>query len=426
MLRITCIIFCLFFSACAEADRFSLLASDPQVDESSEEANEEEVTVQEVTFQSASPMAMTVGETKSMKLSVVLSNAVTYPNITSRFDGPGEHLDSGVIWFANNVKVVSVSEDGTITAVGEGTTTVKATLGVKSAILDIMVESDQVTLSRLLFHDQLVETSRWDSFPLTLDAAFSDGSVYEDISPDELRTMVDCDLNFASVKENVALITQAGEIWPVANGNVAMGVTCGDRQDAMTVRLSDLSPREETEEELIESINVTVDSSEWIVGETRTLQCTVAFNTGTVSGVSNSFVTPGGLAGEIEWLSSDESILAVNNGQAEMMAYGSVVVTARYNDFTDAVLVSVKMAPEDPASAVDRFLSSNDETIIEYGTNGGYSSHLFPEIVYGMPQTGSTHVVSFGGGGYLLITLNNYIIVDGPGVDFTIFENAVW
>lgn len=80
--------------------------------------------------------------------------------------------------------------------------------------------------------------------------------------------------------------------------------------------------------------------------------------------------------------------------------------------------------PEPAQVTADYFLSDNDRlAILDPGVNGGFKRHLFPAIVYGRPQTGGTHVYSLGGGGTILITLNGYIIVDGPGADFTIFEN---
>ncbi|MBI4411253.1 MAG: Ig-like domain-containing protein [Deltaproteobacteria bacterium] len=420
-------IICFFIAgACGGADRIDLSADGSSFDDGSGSLSGGEAVLEELSFRGSSTLVLTKGESKELRLSVMLSNAVTYSNITRLFDGPGDLADGTVAWFSNNGEVASVSEEGVITAVGPGATTIEATLGSKSAGINIVVKSTMVALSALKFHEQFVESSGWDSLSLKLDASFSDGSIYEDLLPSTLRGMVDCDLNFSSMKENVALISQTGEIWPVANGNAAMRLACGDLADAMTLRLSGLSEREEgADGEIIRSIDVTVDSSDWVVGDVRTLLCDIEFNTGTVSGVSTSFVSPAGSVGAVSWSSSDESILTISNGRADLAGYGEVVVTARFEDFADAVVVNVKIAPEEAVSTADRFLGDDDEYIISYGENGGYGSHLFPEIVHGMPQTGGTHVVSFGGGGYLLIILNNYIIVDGPGVDFTIFENAI-
>ncbi len=85
-----------------------------------------------------------------------------------------------------------------------------------------------------------------------------------------------------------------------------------------------------------------------------------------------------------------------------------------------------KVVVEEPADFSDRFLGPEDELNITYGTNGGFGSHLFPDIVYGMPQTGGKDVVALGGGGELEIKLHGFLVADGTGPDFTLFENAVY
>lgn len=63
------------------------------------------------------------------------------------------------------------------------------------------------------------------------------------------------------------------------------------------------------------------------------------------------------------------------------------------------------------------------------GTNGGFQSDLLPDIVLGPPfgegvAEGSLDVVSFGDDGSMTVAFEDNMIIDGPGVDFTIFENA--
>lgn len=89
----------------------------------------------------------------------------------------------------------------------------------------------------------------------------------------------------------------------------------------------------------------------------------------------------------------------------------------------EETLEEPKIVVEEPNDFADRFLGSDDEVKITYGINGGFGSHLFPQIVYGMPWTGGKDVVALGGGGSLLIKLNGFLVADGEGVDFTIFEN---
>lgn len=48
----------------------------------------------------------------------------------------------------------------------------------------------------------------------------------------------------------------------------------------------------------------------------------------------------------------------------------------------------------------------------------------FPGALYGPPHAGSSaSVVSLGNGGYVVVEFAGNAIIDGPGVDFTVFEN---
>jgi hypothetical protein len=63
------------------------------------------------------------------------------------------------------------------------------------------------------------------------------------------------------------------------------------------------------------------------------------------------------------------------------------------------------------------------------GTGGGAGEAALPGIVLGPPHgggafQGSTHTFSLGLGGWIILELTGNVIVDGPGADFTVFENA--
>jgi hypothetical protein len=71
------------------------------------------------------------------------------------------------------------------------------------------------------------------------------------------------------------------------------------------------------------------------------------------------------------------------------------------------------------------------DTVVSYtkGTNGGFGEDMLPTIVLGPPygeglNVGSLDVASLGNGGDITLAFEDNAIVDGPGVDFTVFENA--
>jgi hypothetical protein len=63
------------------------------------------------------------------------------------------------------------------------------------------------------------------------------------------------------------------------------------------------------------------------------------------------------------------------------------------------------------------------------GTNAGFGAEQLPGIVLGPPRgagavQGSFDVVSLGNDGVIVVGFDQPVICDGPGVDFTVFENA--
>ncbi len=77
------------------------------------------------------------------------------------------------------------------------------------------------------------------------------------------------------------------------------------------------------------------------------------------------------------------------------------------------------------------------DDVVSYtvGQNGGYNAgeggteNLLPDVVLGPPyglgqNAGSLDVVSLGNGGSITVAFTDNRVVDGPGPDFTIFENA--
>lgn len=65
------------------------------------------------------------------------------------------------------------------------------------------------------------------------------------------------------------------------------------------------------------------------------------------------------------------------------------------------------------------------------GTSAGYNQDKLPGIVLGPPvgkgnEAGSLDVASLGAGGEIVLAFGNFGIVNGPGPDLVVFENAFW
>lgn len=84
-----------------------------------------------------------------------------------------------------------------------------------------------------------------------------------------------------------------------------------------------------------------------------------------------------------------------------------------------------------------QFVHSTIDTVISFtpgeGQNHGQSPEFFPENIFGPPDTSArtkkqaqseNEVCSIGLGGEIVVGFRDFVIADGPGPDFTIYENA--
>jgi hypothetical protein len=85
------------------------------------------------------------------------------------------------------------------------------------------------------------------------------------------------------------------------------------------------------------------------------------------------------------------------------------------------------LLPDGAVIAADRFVTG----VVSFtpGDCAGFGVSAMPQVVEGPPigggaTQGSTDVVSLGVGGSIVLSFAPNAIVDGPGVDFVVFENA--
>jgi hypothetical protein len=94
---------------------------------------------------------------------------------------------------------------------------------------------------------------------------------------------------------------------------------------------------------------------------------------------------------------------------------------------TDADTDLVEETPEtdDPYGGGDPYA----DAVVSFtpGDGAGFGQDRFPDVVLGPPQGGgapSVDVLSLGREGTIVLRFEDYTLVDGPGVDLTVFENA--
>ena len=96
---------------------------------------------------------------------------------------------------------------------------------------------------------------------------------------------------------------------------------------------------------------------------------------------------------------------------------------------TGDVSVDASNASEAGGLSPDRFVTG----VVSFSPTEctGFGASAMPGIVEGPPvgggtSHGSTDVVSLGSGGGIVVSFDPNTIVDGPGVDFIVFENPFW
>lgn len=152
-----------------------------------------------------------------------------------------------------------------------------------------------------------------------------------------------------------------------------------------------------------------------IEGETTTLALYDFFNDQPIESDSS----------DLSWQIENPNIATVEEGSLTAIYPGSTKVIVTFEDQTFEKNIEVQLRLENPIHLEDRFLGDADVLTPSFTITNGFGFSSFPEIVYG-PPVDTYSVVSFGIGGSLDIEFGDYMIVDGPGPDFTIFENPFY
>lgn len=233
----------------------------------------------------------------------------------------------------------------------------------------------------------------------------------------------------------------------------------------------------------VDVMRVMIDRDTVEVGGKAQMSVEITLNDGTViEGLTTEFIDP--LTGDeyaIEWLTLNENIARMGDdaqlipwtaGFVEVVAHMAGLARSRVVRIDDPTIPriaapspSISETPEDDAPPEERpddpFIVNppdnppndppddpqpNDppedpppgtacqgfaERVVSFkaGVNAGFGASDLPDIVLGPPEgagalAGSFDVVSLGLGGEIVIDVSPCEIVDGPGADFIVFENA--
>ena len=207
-------------------------------------------------------------------------------------------------WYSSDNSVVTVSSDGTVTAISEGSTTIFAmSEGVVSNYQTITVTA--ATLSSIQI------TSEDTSIALGLTSQYNATGIYSDGTTATITNLVD----WESSETDVATINANGLVSSNSVGTAELMASLnGIDSNSMTLTVTDAS---------LASIQVTSSTVSLPKGTSRDLVATGVYTDGTTQILTNI----------VSWISDDVSITTVDeDGMLSALSEGTTTVTASLNN----------------------------------------------------------------------------------------------
>ena len=221
---------------------------------------------------------------------------------------PDNATNKTVSWSSSNASVASVDASGKVSAVAEGTATITAKAGDKTATCSVTVTKKVVAVESVTLDKSSLELTEGETATLT-------ATVKPDNASDKTVT-------WSSSKTSVATVDANGKVTAVAEGNATITAKAGNKSATCSVTVT-------KNVVAVESITLDKSSLELNEGETATLVATVKPDNAT-----NKTVT---------WSSSRTSVATVDaNGKVTAVAEGTATITAKAGDKTATCSVTVK------------------------------------------------------------------------------------
>lgn len=250
------------------------------------EKKEQEVPVSSVSITQAKA-EMIIGETIQLSATVSPSNAT----------------EKTISWASSKVSVATVA-NGKVTAVAEGTSTITASCGGKSATCQVTVSKGIVAVTSITLNKESVSLVKGESETLVAT-----------VKPDDAT---DKTVTWSSSEATVASVDNNGKVTAIAGGSAVITARAGDKQATCTVTVT--VP--------VESITLDRESVTLEEDGTTSLVATVKPDDATDKAVI--------------WSSSDSQIAKVDEtGEVKAIKEGEATITAAAGEKTASCKVTV-------------------------------------------------------------------------------------
>ena len=197
-----------------------------------------------------------------------------------------------VKWKTGKAKIATVDANGLVRAVGEGTTTIKATAGKKSAKVKVKVVDP--------YKPTGVSINQGKSAKMNLGATLQLGAT---LKPSTAKAS----LTWKSSKAKVATVDGNGIVTAKAEGKAKITVTAGKKKASITITV--VNPNKPTGISLNRSGTVTLP-----LNETLTI---------------GASLQPATAVGTITWSTSNKKVATVSGGVVTPKKKGTVTITAK-------------------------------------------------------------------------------------------------
>ena len=239
------------------------------------------------------------------KASLALTEQETFQ--LSATVSPDNATDKTVTWSSSNTAVATVSNNGLVTAIKEGSATITAKAGDKTATCAVTVSKKVVAVTSVTLNKSSLTLTEQETFQLSAS-----------VSPDNAT---DKTVTWSSSNTAVATVSDSGLVTAVKEGSATITAKAGDKTATCTVTIS---------KTVVAVTSVTLNKTSLSLMEQDTYQLVAT-------------VTPADATDKtVTWTSSNSSVATVDgNGVVKGVAVGSATITAKAGSKTATCAVTI-------------------------------------------------------------------------------------
>ena len=218
---------------------------------------------------------------------------------------PSDASEKNISWSSSQKSVASVSEEGLVTALEEGTTTITAASGGKSGSCVVTVSKGFVAVESVVLDYKELPMVEGDVFTLT-------ATIKPDDATDAVVTWSSSDIEIATV--------DAGKVTAIREGEAVIQAKAGEKTAECKVTVS-------AKKIDVSAVQLNKSELSLIIGEEFTLTATIVPEDATVR--------------TVEWSTSDADVATVEDGKVVAIKEGTATIKAEADGKTAECAVTV-------------------------------------------------------------------------------------